>query len=352
MAHFHITPGTPSLNLPASRKGQFSFTVTNALGRAARVQASVVPEAGAKPEWLSIEGAAERDLGPTETQTFIVQVQVPQDVPPGEQRFRLLVASVARPDDDYDTSPAVAFTIPAAQAHPPFPWWIVIVAGAALVIIVGGILLFLAFQKPGLGHSCDPAKANCQSGLTCPAVDGGASVCLGNEGTACKAGTDCLTNECANGKCAQKPPGANCAADTDCPSTQKCIQTRPGIKTCLLKGGQSCTEDWMCASWCIEAKHQCAPENGACKADTDCPSTNFVCSSGTCKVVLGKPCQQHTDCQSNNCQDRSCARCITIDPCPRNSFCQGNQCVSGGIQQFPRYRELMPVQPLPPRLHF
>src|SRR5512138_1504349 len=124
MAHFHIDPGTPSLTLPASRAGQFSFTVTNNLGRPVRIQASVLPDGGAKPEWLSIDGEAERDLSQTETQTFIVKVQVPPDVPPGEQRFRLLVASVARPDDDYDTSPPVAFKMSEAPKQ-PFPWWIV-----------------------------------------------------------------------------------------------------------------------------------------------------------------------------------------------------------------------------------
>src|SRR5512132_1033486 len=102
MAHFHIDPGTPSLSLPTSRRGQFSFTVTNNLGRPTRVQASILPDGGAKPAWLTIDGEAERDLKATETQTFIVKVQVPADVPPGEQRFRLLVASVARPDDEYD----------------------------------------------------------------------------------------------------------------------------------------------------------------------------------------------------------------------------------------------------------
>ena len=160
MAYFHISPGTPSLKLPSSRRGEFSFTVTNNLGRPARVQASVLPEGGAKPEWLSIEGAAERDLTPTETQTFVVQVQLPRDVPVGEQRFKLLVASVARPDDEYDTSPPVAFTIPEAAQARAFPWWIVIVAAGILVIAVGGFFLYRALRRPEPGM---PAK--CAAGV-------------------------------------------------------------------------------------------------------------------------------------------------------------------------------------------
>src|SRR5512140_333186 len=314
MAHFHIDPGTPSLALPASRKGQFSFTVTNNLGRAVRIQASVLPDGGAKPEWLSIDGEAERDLSQTETQTFIVKVQVPPDVPPGEQRFRLLVASVAHPDDEYDTSPPVAFKISEAT-RPPFPWWIVIVAAAVLVIVGGGLGLYFALQGPGLGAKCDLTKPNCRSGYTC-SKQGSQAVCLGNVGAACKAGTDCATGPCgAGGKCEQQPPGANCGSDTDCPADQTCTDVRPGVKACLLKPGQPCTQSALCSMWCIQTKHVCAPENGACTAVTDCASGADVCAGGICKVAQGKPCSGGADCVTNFCQGGTC------QPCPPGVLC-------------------------------
>ena len=339
MAHFHIDPGTPSLSLPAARRGQLSFTVTNNLGRPARIQASVLPEGGAKPEWLSIEGETERDLSPTETQTFIVKVQVPPDVVPGEQRFRLLVASVARPDDEYDTSPPVAFTISEATQR-AFPWWIVAVAAGVLVIVGGGLGLFFALGGPGLGDPCEQAKADCGKGLACT-QRGTQTLCLATVGTKCKDGTDCTTGTCgANGKCEQKPPGANCATNADCPEDQKCTDTRPGVKACLLKAGQPCTQDAVCSTWCIEPKSVCAPENGACTDATDCPSADFGCFSGFCKVAEGKPCRDHAVCVTNNCESGVCRPCTQVCLFPLR--CVGNQCVGRFTPiLIPNYREFI-----------
>src|SRR5512133_2422993 len=149
MAHYHITPGVPSLSLPPSRQGQVSFAVTNNVGRPVRILASLHPDAEGEAKWLSISGEAERELGATETVTFLVQVQVPPTVPEGDHRFRLLVASVDRPDDEYDTSPEVAFTVPkAAPPPPPFPWWIPATAGAVLILASGGYLIGRAGRPP------------------------------------------------------------------------------------------------------------------------------------------------------------------------------------------------------------
>jgi len=412
MAHFHITPGVPSLSLSPSRRGQFSFTVTNNLGRAVRIQASVRPDGATEAKWLSIEGAAEQDLGPTETQTFIVQVQVPDGVPAGEQRFRLLVASVARPDDEYDASPPVAFTIPAGD-RPPFPWWIAAVAGGILLIAGGGFLVFRALRAPGLEEPC---KADCRNGLVCSPRDGGESICLTQEGNDCQAPQECATGVCggrrdggagdvcgpacvaetdrqfctrhgkacgsatandncgakravascgpctapgtcdAGGVCQQPPPGANCTSNAGCPSTQTCVETKPGVKACLLKGGQPCREDVMCASWCIERKRQCAPEDGACSGNGDCPSADFTCYNGFCKVQQGKRCEEHADCFTNNCQEYKCQACNAR--CSTSQICEGNKCVSRLIFEsklepgkkrllYVRDTKVLPPQPAP-----
>jgi len=201
MAYFHITPGVPSLNLPPSRRGEVSFKVTSNVDRTVRIQASPLPDSGAKAEWLSIEGKAVRDLAPAEEQTFVVQVQVPEDVPEGEQHFRLLVANAARPDDEYDASSPVAFTIPAAPPPPlpeppppprPFPWWIPATAGAVLILAVGGYVIGRAGRPPAPAERCDPAKGYCCAGSAtagCAAASGPAEKC--DPGMACAPAASC-----------------------------------------------------------------------------------------------------------------------------------------------------------------
>jgi len=236
MAYFQITPDTPSLNLPAWRGGQFSFTVTSNLDRTVRIQASPVPDGGAKPEWLSIRGEAVRDLTPTEAQTFVVQVHVPDDVPAGEQRFRLLVANVARPEDEYDASPPVAFTIPVAAPH-PVQWWMIAAPVGILLLAIGGFFGFRALQPPGLGKRCDPAKANCRSGLVCPQRDGGQNVCLAALGTECHAGADCVTGVCEG----RRDGGTGAVCVLGCaPETDADFCKRLGNDCGVLTGTDNC----------------------------------------------------------------------------------------------------------------
>ena len=57
---FDITAVTDSIRLDASGKGEVAYTVSNALKAQVRARASVVPGPGAKAEWFSIQGDAER----------------------------------------------------------------------------------------------------------------------------------------------------------------------------------------------------------------------------------------------------------------------------------------------------
>ena len=342
MAHFHITPGTPSLDLPPSRRGQFSFAVTNNLGRAVRIQASIHVDEESEAKWLSIDGAAQRDLAPTETETFLVQVQVPTNVPGGEHRFRLLVASVDHPDDEYDTSPEVAFTIPAVQPG-SFPWWIAAAAGAILLIAVGGFLLFRALQRPGLREPCNPAKANCRGELACSLRDGG-SVCLAELGAECRAGADCVTGVCEGsrdggtgnvcGKACAPDAGVSCGS---CGGTIQCDGTCS--KSTPANYGQGCGKcggTVQCDGTCSKSTpanygQRCGNCGGTIQCDGSCSKStpaNYAMACGWCGGTIqcdgncSKPTPSDLGKRCNCTGTVGCGGCSQKRPC--DGTCAGD----------------------------
>ena len=114
---FSITTTTNAITLDADRAALVAFTVSNQLGRSARVRASVSPFAPAPPDWFRIDGEAERVFPPGGSDVFNVRIKAPPDAPPGQNAFRLDAVSADRPDDEWAHGPLVGFEIPA----PPPP---------------------------------------------------------------------------------------------------------------------------------------------------------------------------------------------------------------------------------------
>ena len=106
------------MNLNASGQGELAFTVSNALGAAVRVRATVVMEGQQPPRVGEHPGGEERTLAPDGTRQFTVKFQVPPGTPAGRYTFHLLVTNMANPDEQYAEGPSLAFVVPERRR----PW--------------------------------------------------------------------------------------------------------------------------------------------------------------------------------------------------------------------------------------
>jgi hypothetical protein len=109
---FAITTTASTVPLDANRRsGAASFTVSNLTGRALRATARVVATAPAA-DWLTLAGDADRNYPVNGTQQFSVQIAAPPSASTGSYQFRVDVAGVDNPDEEYARGPSVAFIVP------------------------------------------------------------------------------------------------------------------------------------------------------------------------------------------------------------------------------------------------
>lgn len=326
---FAITPATPTIRLNASGQGEISFTVSNALGRAARIRITLVPEGQTKREWLALSGDAERDLAADGTQQVSVKIAAPAGTAPGSYGFHPLVSTVTNPDEEYAEGATVSFDVaPSAAPKQPFPWWIVAAGAGALVIIIVAITVFSKLSHLHLHDTCNPAKSKCASSLACVPT-GSKSECLTVAGKKCEARADCASDICTDGRCVEPPPGANCAADTDCPRSQKCVDVRPGVKSCLLRQEQPCTGDLQCVSaWCTDKK-VCSRDDGRCAPETatqDCRPNVLECKNNLCVLLAGQVCSKDEQCTTGFCDGTCKPSPPCIPACPEFYTCVRGTC--------------------------
>ncbi len=138
-AAFTITTPSTTAKLDANRKASVAFTVTNASIQPLKGRARVVVLDGAKPEWLAVDGDAERAFASSGTQQYAVQINVPATAPAGKYKFQLKVVGVANPDEQYGESDQVAFEVPQpVKPSVPLPMWIWIVAALVALLVLGG----------------------------------------------------------------------------------------------------------------------------------------------------------------------------------------------------------------------
>jgi len=154
---FSITTSTPSLQLHGAGPGEFTFTVSQALGQPVRIRAVLEPEGPLQRGWLALVGEPERELAPNGTQTFSVKVSAPPAVPEGSSSFHLVVVDADNPDEALAIGPSVAFQVrrPGVQAPKKFPLWIAPMAVSVLLMTVGAINAdaVLRHDGPGTGGS-------------------------------------------------------------------------------------------------------------------------------------------------------------------------------------------------------
>src|SRR3954453_429337 len=135
--YFDITALTTLISLDAERKGQASFTVTNATTASIRGDAVVIPKSGAKPEWFTIDHAS-RHYDPSASEQLSVSIDAGMDAPPATYGFQVRVLlGGGVPEEQFDDGPPVKFDVEEIPTEPPvvvppkrgIPWWVFLVLG-------------------------------------------------------------------------------------------------------------------------------------------------------------------------------------------------------------------------------
>src|SRR5438445_9751910 len=101
MPGFSITSPTNTIALDRRREAQTVFAVANQTEHNVRARAAIVAQEGTDPKWFRVVGQIERDFAPGGTEAFSVAIDVPPQVPVGQYSFRVDVASVATPDEEW-----------------------------------------------------------------------------------------------------------------------------------------------------------------------------------------------------------------------------------------------------------
>lgn len=121
MASFQIADGPVSVSLAeqnGSLRGSARFSVTNTLNERRLAVLKVRPDAGATPQWFSIEDGTDKDFEPGETRLVTVGIAIPLPAPAAEYRFAMRVLDERDPNNDWSDSAPVRFTVPIAPASP------------------------------------------------------------------------------------------------------------------------------------------------------------------------------------------------------------------------------------------
>src|SRR5205085_8223670 len=98
---FAITAATNAVPLDSNHQGQTSFTVSNTTAQAIRGRARLWTQPTAAGPWLSLLGEAERDFAPDQSQQYALHIAVPPTAPTGDYTFRLDMADVANPEENF-----------------------------------------------------------------------------------------------------------------------------------------------------------------------------------------------------------------------------------------------------------
>jgi hypothetical protein len=165
VAGFTITSPTNRVVLDRTREGEAAFTIANQTGHAVRARAVVVTEGTTDASWLSVVGKAERDFLVDGTEPISVAVTVPRDAPKGLYPFRLDIASLAAPNEEWGRGPVVVFDVPEPAPIPETepPGYVETVGGAllgafAIAVIFLGIGVAIGFaQAAGVIHITAPS---------------------------------------------------------------------------------------------------------------------------------------------------------------------------------------------------
>jgi beta-lactam-binding protein with PASTA domain len=144
---FEITAASENVLLDAKGAGEIAFTASNVSGKPLSGKAMLIHQDPAVKPWLTL-GDAVRNFPAGGTQQYTVKVVVPPGTKPGKYNFRLDLASVQNPDEDYAQGPNVAVAVPLVPEVNHFKWWWLVVA-AVVVLAIGGVAIYLLTKGGG-----------------------------------------------------------------------------------------------------------------------------------------------------------------------------------------------------------
>src|SRR5439155_24769146 len=144
MDAFVVSARSIVIPLDEGGHGVGSFTVANQTGRSVRARASVSPFPPASSEWFEVDGATERLMSPGASEEFIVRVSAPVGGETVSRSFRLDIASVDRPDDEWAHGPTIGFMLGNGGSQPAY----FETAAGALAGAVAGIVVAVIAGLP------------------------------------------------------------------------------------------------------------------------------------------------------------------------------------------------------------
>ena len=162
---FAITTSAPSMRLRGGGQGEFTFTVTNALGRPVRARALLRSQESVFESQVKLVGEAEREFTADGTHQFTVRVTVPPGTAEATHSFSLSLASLENPDEEFAESPQVSVQVTAAAASRRIPGWVLAVAAGVAVLLLATLLVVNGrhSDQQGIGGSGAPPPLVYQS---------------------------------------------------------------------------------------------------------------------------------------------------------------------------------------------
>jgi len=147
------------INVDKKGNGTLSFTITNVFGETINMGGKFYSDDSALNGWASVQEPVERELTDQETDTVMVNLDVPAGTKPGQYKFSFLLFSVDNPSLDFTRSDPVMIEVPEPEAVPEpekftMKGWMWLIIGIVLLSIVGGIVMYVVSSpnkpsKPG-----------------------------------------------------------------------------------------------------------------------------------------------------------------------------------------------------------
>jgi hypothetical protein len=157
-----ITPSATSVPVKAGERATVTFDVVSKNRQRMTFGARLIVTPGLPPSWLSLEGGADRQVGPGETIRYSVTIAPPADTSNGTQSFSLQVFDQSEPGERFDESANVSLAISAAPKVVPLQplqrrgWKITAIAAVTTLLLnsVAGVCwaaLMNEFDRGSIG---------------------------------------------------------------------------------------------------------------------------------------------------------------------------------------------------------